>query len=57
MQSVTRKTISFPIALAQEIERKAKSERRRFSPQVIKHLEDIFLASNCQTVSRRKKKK
>jgi hypothetical protein len=57
MQSVTRKTISFPIALAQEIERKAKSERRRFSPQVIKHLEDIFLASNCQTVSVRKKKK
>jgi hypothetical protein len=57
MQSVTRKTISFPIALAQEIEAEAKSERRRFSPQVIKRLEDIFLASNCQTVSVRKKKK
>jgi hypothetical protein len=57
MQSVTRKTISFPIALANEIAREAKAEHRRFSPQVIKCLEDIFLASNCQTVSSRKKKK
>jgi hypothetical protein len=57
MQSVTRKTISFPSVLAQEIERKAKAERRRFSPQVIKHLEDIFFASDCPTVSGKKKKK
>ena len=57
MQSVTRKTISFPVALANEIAEKAKSERGRFSPQVIKHLEDIFFASNCPTVKSWKGKK
>jgi hypothetical protein len=56
MQSVTRKTISFPIALANEIAKKARIERRRFSPQVIKHLEDIFFGANCPTVSRKKHK-
>jgi hypothetical protein len=56
MQSVTRKTISFPVALADEIAREAKVERRRFSPQVIKRLEDIFFASNCPTVRGRKRK-
>jgi hypothetical protein len=56
MQSVTRKTISFPVALADEIAREAKVERRRFSPQVIKRLEDIFSALNCPTVGSRKKK-
>jgi hypothetical protein len=56
MQSVTRKTISFPLALAEDLAKEAAAERRRFSPHVIKKLEDIFCASNRQTVQRKRKK-
>ena len=37
-----RKTISFPRSLALRLAAVAKSERRRFSPQVVKALEDFF---------------
>jgi hypothetical protein len=37
-----RKTISFPRSLALRLAADAKSERRRFSPQVVKALEDFF---------------
>ena len=57
MQGVTRKTISFPADLAQDIARDAKDQRRAFSAQVVKVLEDIFCASNRQTVQKKKAKK
>jgi hypothetical protein len=37
-----RKTVSFPRSLAMRLAAEAKSERRRFSPHVIKVLEDLF---------------
>jgi len=37
-----RKTISFPRSLALRLAADARSERRRFSPQVVKALEDFF---------------
>jgi hypothetical protein len=41
-EPTVRKTISFPRSLATRLAAEAKSERRRFSPQVVKALEDIF---------------
>lgn len=49
-----RKTISFPRALAARIASEARSERRRFSPQVIKVIEDLFA---LQTVRQSKEAK
>jgi hypothetical protein len=57
MQGVTRKTISFPADLAQDIAKDAKLERRAFSAQVVKVLEQIFCVENRQTVQKRKIKK
>lgn len=55
--TIVRKTISFPAELAQDIARDAQSERRRFSPHVIKKLEELFCASNRLTVGRNKRNK
>jgi hypothetical protein len=41
-EPTVRKTISFPRSLALRLAADAKSERRRFSPQVVKALEDFF---------------
>jgi hypothetical protein len=41
-EPTVRKTISFPRSLATRLAAEAKSERRRFSPQVVKALEEIF---------------
>ena len=49
-----RKTISFPRALAERIAAEAKVERRRFSPQVIKAIEDLFA---LQTVRQSRRSK
>jgi hypothetical protein len=48
MNNVIRKTISFPRALAAQISIEAKSERRSFSPQVVKVIEDIFAAKTVR---------
>ena len=48
MHTVTRKTISLPVALADRIKREANNERRAFSSQVVKVLEDIFLPSTVR---------
>lgn len=37
-----RKTISFPRSLVVRLAAEAKAERRRFSPQVVKAIEDLF---------------
>ena len=55
VKAVTRKTISFPSELHDAIESEASKERRDFSWQVVKSLEEIFLASKCQTVRRKRK--
>jgi hypothetical protein len=57
MQGVTRKTISFPEDLARDIANEAAQDRRAFSTQVVKILEDIFCAENRQTVAKKKGKK
>lgn len=41
-EPTVRKTISFPRSLAARIAAEARAERRRFSPQVIKVIEDLF---------------
>lgn len=41
-EPTVRKTISFPRALAARIAAEARAERRRFSPQVLKVIEDFF---------------
>lgn len=41
-EPTVRKTISFPRALAARLAAEARVERRRFSPQVIKVIEDFF---------------
>lgn len=56
VKAVTRKTISFPSELHDAIESEASKERRDFSWQVVKSLEEIFLASKCQTVQRKRSK-
>lgn len=48
---VTRKTISFPTELHEELAQQARDERRRFSPHVIKLLEGIFLPVHRMTVA------
>ncbi len=39
-----RKTISFPASLVERLMRDASAERRRFSPHVVKTIEEIFAA-------------
>jgi hypothetical protein len=56
VQAITRKTISFPSELHDEIKNEADKERRDFSWQVVKSLEEIFLSSKCQTVQRKRTK-
>lgn len=48
MQATVRKTISFPSGLAKKIEQEAKADRRKFSPQVIKVLEELFLPTTVR---------
>lgn len=48
MQSTVRKTISFPSGLARKIEQEAKTDRRKFSPQVVKVLEELFLTGTVR---------
>ena len=40
--TITRKTVSFPVELADVIRANATEERRSFSAEVVKALEDIF---------------
>jgi hypothetical protein len=49
-----RKTISFPRSLAIRLAADARSERRRFSPQVLKVIEDFFALATVRQ-SRRSK--
>lgn len=48
--NITRKSISFPADLAQELDSIAQQERRSFSAQVVKALED-FLRSQASDAS------
>jgi hypothetical protein len=57
MQGVTRKTISFPEDLARDIASEAANDRRAFSAQVVKILEDLFCGSNRLTVTKKRVKK
>ena len=56
MEKITRKTISFPSQLAIAIDAEARKQRRRFSPQVIKFLEDFF-CKQASDASRKKGRK
>jgi hypothetical protein len=52
-----RKTISFPATLAERLNREAVEERRRFSPHVIKTLEDIFASKAVRHLNLKPKRK
>jgi hypothetical protein len=54
MTNTIRKTISFPRSLAQKISTDAKADRRRFSPQVVKLIEDIFAAKTVRQSNKRR---
>lgn len=44
-ENIIRKTVAFPVELAEVIAEEARAERRKFSPHVVKKLEDIFARS------------
>ena len=52
-----RKTISFPATLAAQLMRQASEERRRFSPHVVKTLEDIFASEAVRHLNPKPKRK
>lgn len=52
-----RKTISFPMPLAERLEREAGMERRRFSPHVVKTIEDIFASKAVRHLNPKPKRK
>jgi hypothetical protein len=54
MQGVTRKTISFPSALAKEIAQCAAKDHRNFSKQVVAICESLFFDSSRQTARGKK---
>jgi hypothetical protein len=56
MQSVTRKTISFPTQLAQEIAALAAKDHRNFSKQVVAICESLFFDPSRQTARKTKRK-
>jgi hypothetical protein len=57
MQGTTRKTISFPLALAREIAQCAAKDHRNFSKQVVAICESLFFDSSRLTAQTRKGKK
>jgi hypothetical protein len=57
MQGTTRKTISFPLALAREIAQCAAKDHRNFSKQVVAICEDLFFAKSRLTACKAKGKK
>jgi len=57
MQGTTRKTISFPDALAREIAQCAAKDHRNFSKQVVAICESLFFEPSRLTAQTRKGKK
>jgi hypothetical protein len=47
-QATVRKTVSFPRQLAKRIADQARADRRKFSPQVVKTIEDIFASQTVR---------